>query len=288
MSHREPRIPHDPPQWTGDAPEHDPWPRRPEAEQREERPGRPADELAEDPFAERLPDDDAGDEETGDPIAADAVDDAADDDEQPEEPEEQEEPEPELPPAPEGELDSGDEPEDEAEVAERAAAEHAAGEIDIPEGYDVIEGYPAGHRRRVAVVVARFNGELTNRMLAGALAELEQAGVAADAVTVMPVPGAFELPLGAMALAKTRRYSCVVALGCVIRGETPHFDYVAGEAASGIQLAAIETGVPVAFGVLTCESRDQAEARIDKGAEAVRTALEMADVFAQVRASARA
>src|SRR5581483_5932449 len=112
-------------------------------------------------------------------------------------------------------------------------------------------------------------------------------GVAADAVTVMPVPGAFELPLGAMALAKTRRYSCVVALGCVIRGETPHFDYVAGEAASGIQLAAIETGVPVAFGVLTCDTREQAEARVEKGAEAVRTALEMADVFGQVRASVR-
>jgi 6,7-dimethyl-8-ribityllumazine synthase len=102
----------------------------------------------------------------------------------------------------------------------------------------------------------------------------------------MPVPGAFELPLAAMALAKTRRYSCIVALGCVIRGETPHFDYVASEAASGLQLAAIETGVPVSFGVLTCETREQAEARVGKGAEAVRTALEMADVFAQLRATA--
>ena len=72
-----------------------------------------------------------------------------------------------------------------------------------------------------------------------------------EAITVMPVPGAFELPLAAMALAKTRRYACIVALGCVIRGETAHFDYVAGEAASGLQLAALETGVPVAFGVLT-------------------------------------
>jgi len=91
-----------------------------------------------------------------------------------------------------------------------------------------------------------------------------------------------------MALAKTRRYACVVALGCVIRGETPHFDYVAGEAASGLQLAALETGVPVSFGVLTVESTEQAEARVDKGAEAVRTALEMADLFAQLRASAQA
>ena len=87
----------------------------------------------------------------------------------------------------------------------------------------------------------------------------------------MPVPGAFELPLAAMALAKTRRFACIVALGCVIRGDTPHFDYVAGEAASGLQLAAIETGVPVAFGVLTLERLDQAEPRIAKGAEAVRT-----------------
>ena len=111
--------------------------------------------------------------------------------------------------------------------------------------------------------------------------------VVQDAVTVMPVPGAFELPLAAMALAKTRRYACVVALGCVIRGETPHFEYVAGEAASGLQLAALETGVPVAFGVLTVDVVEQAEARISKGAEAVRTALEMADAFAQLRATAR-
>ena len=102
----------------------------------------------------------------------------------------------------------------------------------------------------------------------------------------MPVPGAFELPLAAMALAKTRRFACVVALGCIIRGDTPHFDYVASEAASGLQLAAIETGVPVSFGVLTLDRRDQAEPRFDKGAEAVRTALEMADLFSNLRAAA--
>jgi 6,7-dimethyl-8-ribityllumazine synthase len=106
----------------------------------------------------------------------------------------------------------------------------------------------------------------------------------------MPVPGAFELPLGAMALAKTRRYACVIALGCVIRGDTPHFEYVAGEAASGLQLAGLETGVPVAFGLLTCESRRQAEERAggekgNKGAEAARTALEMADALSRLRAS---
>jgi 6,7-dimethyl-8-ribityllumazine synthase len=105
-------------------------------------------------------------------------------------------------------------------------------------------------------------------------------------VTVMPVPGAFELPLAAMALAKTRRYACLVALGCVVRGETPHWEYVAGEAASGLQLAALETGVPVAFGVLTVDTVEQAEARVGKAVEAVDSALEMADAFAQLRASA--
>ena len=106
-------------------------------------------------------------------------------------------------------------------------------------------------------------------------------------VTVMPVPGAFELPLAAMALAKTRRYACIVALGAIVRGETPHFDYVASECASGLQLAAIETGVPVSFGVLTVDTVEQAEARIPKAADAVRSALEMADLFARLRASAR-
>src|SRR5207244_5716568 len=149
-------------------------------------------------------------------------------------------------------------------------------------------GAPNGARRGVAVVVARFNGEITTQLLTSALDELERAGVAREAITVVPVPGAFELPLAAMAFAKTRRYACVVALGCVIRGETAHFDYVAGEAASGLQLAALETGVPVAFGVLTVETTEQAEARVEKGAEAVRTALEMADLFAQLRTSVAA
>jgi 6,7-dimethyl-8-ribityllumazine synthase len=171
--------------------------------------------------------------------------------------------------------------------AEGESVEHVSGEIDVPDGYTVLEGTPTGHRRSVAIVVSRFNGGLTNRMLESAIEALEQAGAAPDAVTIMPVPGAFELPLAAMALAKTRRYACVVALGAIVRGETPHFDYIAAEAASGLQLAAIETGVPVAFGVLTVETIEQAEARIDRAAEAVRTALEMADVFAQLRASAR-
>jgi len=166
--------------------------------------------------------------------------------------------------------------------------EHVRGEIDVPSGYTVLEGTPLGNRRSVGVVVSRFNGGLTNRMLERALEALDEAGVAQDAVTVMPVPGAFELPLAAMALAKTRRYACVVALGAIVRGETAHFEYVASECASGLQLAGIETGVPVTFGVLTVENVEQAEARIEKAAEAVRSALEMADLFARLRAGAHA
>ena len=192
------------------------------------------------------------------------------------EPDEEELEEPE-----EGEL------EDEEPIPQlRKPGEHAEGELDIPDDVNLIEGEPDGTRRGVAIVAARFNGEITNRLLDSALDELDRLGVRQDAITVMPVPGAFELPLAAMALAKTRRFACVVALGCVVRGETPHFEYIASEAASGLQLAALETGVPVAFGVLTLENVEQAEARIDKGAEAVRTALEMADAFAQLRASA--
>ena len=179
------------------------------------------------------------------------------------------------------------EPEDEEPIPQlRKPGEHAEGELDIPDDVNLIEGEPDGTRRGVAIVAARFNGEITNRLLDSALDELDRLGVRQEAITVMPVPGAFELPLAAMALAKTRRFACVVALGCVVRGETPHFEYIASEAASGLQLAALETGVPVAFGVLTLENVEQAEARIDKGAEAVRTALEMADAFAQLRASA--
>jgi 6,7-dimethyl-8-ribityllumazine synthase len=170
----------------------------------------------------------------------------------------------------------------------RVARQHAAGELDVPDDIDLLEGEARDTHRGVGIVVSRFNGEIVNRLLASALAELEQAGVDKETITVMAVPGAFELPVGAMALAKTRRYSCIVALGCVIRGETAHFDYIAGEAASGLQLAALETGIPVAFGVLTVDTTEQAEARVDKGADAVRTALEMADLFSQLRSTAQA
>jgi 6,7-dimethyl-8-ribityllumazine synthase len=184
------------------------------------------------------------------------------------------------------ELPVDEEEKEEVPQLRVADQQHAYGELDIPDDVNVLEGSPDGARRGVAIVASRFNGEITNRLLEAAIEELDEAGVRREAITVMPVPGAFELPLAAMALAKTRRYACVVALGCVVRGETPHFDFIASEAASGLQLAALETGVPVAFGVLTVDMVEQAEARVSKGAEAVRTALEMADAFAQLRASA--
>jgi 6,7-dimethyl-8-ribityllumazine synthase len=192
-------------------------------------------------------------------------------------PVEEEAPELTVAPAPAVEEQPAEEPEPDEEP------QHAVGDLQIPGGYSVLEGTPNGQRRTVAIVVSRFNGEITNRLLESALGALDEAGVTREAVLVMPVPGAFELPIAAMALAKTRRYSCVVALGCVIRGETPHFDFVAGEAASGLQLAGIETGVPVSLGLLTCDTAEQAEARVERGAWAARTALEMADAFAQLR-----
>jgi 6,7-dimethyl-8-ribityllumazine synthase len=175
----------------------------------------------------------------------------------------------------------------EEEAPEVEPAGHLPGELDIPDGVAVLEGSPSGADRTVGIVVSRFNGEISNQLLESALDALGAAGVSEARITVMPVPGAFELPIGAMALAKTRRYSCVVALGCVVRGETAHFEYVAGEAASGLQLAGLETGVPVAFGVLTVDTAEQAEERVEKGAEAARAALEMADLFSQVRHQAK-
>jgi 6,7-dimethyl-8-ribityllumazine synthase len=178
-----------------------------------------------------------------------------------------------------------------AEPEAEPVAQHAAGELRVPDGYTVLSGGVDG-RRTVAVVVSRFNGEITNRLLERALEELEEVGVTRDSIMVMPVPGAFELPLAAMALAKTRRYACVVALGCVIRGDTPHFDYVAGECARGLMDAGLTTGVPVIFGVLTTENLAQAEeradiARMNKGRESMEAALEMIDLLAPPPRAAR-
>lgn len=138
----------------------------------------------------------------------------------------------------------------------------------------------AAHGRRLAIVAARFNADIVDAMLQGAVAAWERQGGRTEDLTVVRTPGAFELPLAARELARTGRFDAVVALGCVIRGDTAHFDFVAGEAASGIARAAYDTGVPVAFGVLTTENVEQALERalpgkMDKGGEALESALEM-------------
>jgi len=124
---------------------------------------------------------------------------------------------------------------------------------------------------RFAILVARFNSVITEKLLEGAREALAKAQV-----EVFRVPGAFELPLAAKMLANTHRYHGIIALGAVIRGDTPHFDYVAGEAARGLQNVALETGIPVSFGVLTTDTLAQAESRTNKGFDAAMTAIEMA------------
>ncbi len=121
-----------------------------------------------------------------------------------------------------------------------------------------LSGGLRGEGLRIAVVVARFNQFITQKLLDGARDALGRHGVAEDDVTVVWVPGSFELPLTARTLAQTGSYDAVVCLGAVIRGETTHYDMVAGQAASGISRASLDTGVPVIFGVLTCETTDQA------------------------------
>ena len=135
---------------------------------------------------------------------------------------------------------------------------------------------------RIAIVAARFNSHVTLRLLGGARRGLAEAGVADDDVTVAWVPGSLEIPLAAQALAAT--HDAVICLGCVIRGETAHFEYVAGETAAGITRAALDTGIPVIFGVLTVDDREQAHDRLGgkeghKGEEAALTAIEMVSLL---------
>jgi 6,7-dimethyl-8-ribityllumazine synthase len=131
---------------------------------------------------------------------------------------------------------------------------------------------------KFAIVVARFHAAITEAMLSCARRALEDSG--AEELDIFHVPGAFELPLMVKLLAQRRVYHAFVALGAVIRGETPHFDFVSAEAARGLQQVALETGVPVAFGVLTTDTLQQAQARISKGRDAALTAIEMARLAA--------
>ena len=143
---------------------------------------------------------------------------------------------------------------------------------------------------RVATVVARFNQHVTSLLEAGAVETLTDHGVVGDDAPVFRVPGAFELPVVAKRLAESGRWDAVVCLGAVIRGDTPHFDYVAGECAAGLTRVALDTGVPIVFGVLTTDDLDQALARAggaegNKGSEAAATALETAALLRSLPAS---
>jgi 6,7-dimethyl-8-ribityllumazine synthase len=140
---------------------------------------------------------------------------------------------------------------------------------------------------RVAIVVSRFNDFVTGRLLDGARAALTDAGVAAADVEVLHVPGAFEIPMAAQRVAETGKVDAVVCLGCLIRGETPHFEYIASACAHGITAAAASTGVPMSFGVLTTNSAEEALERAaagpsNKGREAADAAVEMARLFARL------
>jgi 6,7-dimethyl-8-ribityllumazine synthase len=151
-------------------------------------------------------------------------------------------------------------------------------------------GTPSGHGRRFAVVASRFNETVTQKLVDGALDALVRHGAAADDVDVVWVPGAWELPGAARRLLATERYHALVALGAVIRGDTPHFDYVAGEASRGIADASVAFETPIGFGVLTCDTMAQAEARAggehgNKGWDAALAALEMADLFDRLDAA---
>ena len=151
-----------------------------------------------------------------------------------------------------------------------------------------IEGQLSATGLRFAIVVSRFNSFITERLLGGAMDALERSGAGADSIDVIKVPGSWEVPLVAGEVARQHRYDAVICLAAVIRGETPHFDYVAAEAAKGVAHAAIDTGVPVAFGVLTTNTLEQAIDRAgakggNKGFDAAMTAIEMANLLRSLR-----
>jgi len=154
---------------------------------------------------------------------------------------------------------------------------------------NTIEGTLDAKGLRFAIVVSRFNSFITDRLLAGALDALARHGAADKSIEVVKVPGAWEMPVVVGELAKQKKHDAIICLGCVIKGDTPHFDYVAGEAAKGIANASLAQGVPVAFGVLTTHTLEQSIDRAgaksgNKGADAAMTAIEMANLLKRLRA----
>ena len=153
---------------------------------------------------------------------------------------------------------------------------------------NVIEGQLSSAGLRFAIVVARFNSFITDRLLTGALDALKRTGAAEEQIDIIRIPGSWEFPITARAVAAQKRHDAINCLGAVIRGDTPHFEFVAGEAASGLARVAAETGVPVAFGVLTTNTVEQAVDRSgaksgNKGFDAAMTAIEMASLLRQLK-----
>ncbi len=152
----------------------------------------------------------------------------------------------------------------------------------------VIQGQLSAAGLKFAIIVGRFNSFVTDRLLAGALDALARSGANVDYIEVVKVPGSWELPVVAGELARQGRHDALICLGTVVRGETPHFDYVAGEAAKGLGQIAAQNGLPIAFGVLTCNTLEQAIDRAgakggNKGFDAAMTAVEMANLMRQLR-----
>jgi len=155
-----------------------------------------------------------------------------------------------------------------------------------------IDGSLSAEGLRFGIVVSRFNSFITERLLQGAVDALECAGASSKSIDVAHVPGSFELPLTAKKLATTGKYDALIAIGCIIRGETAHYDYVCSETARGLQLAQMDTGVPIMFCVLTCDTLEQAVDRAglkcgNKGFEAGLGAIEMAQLSRKLRSAAK-
>jgi 6,7-dimethyl-8-ribityllumazine synthase len=157
--------------------------------------------------------------------------------------------------------------------------------------HKVFEGHLEAKGLKFALIASRFNSFITERLLTGAMDALTRAGASAGDIEVVKVPGSWEMPVAAAELARQKRHDGIICLGAVIRGETPHFDYVAGEAAKGLAQVALETGIPIAFGVLTTNTLEQAIDRAgakggNKGFESAMTAIEMANLLRRLRTQA--
>lgn len=155
-------------------------------------------------------------------------------------------------------------------------------------GVRELQGALDATKYRVVIVASVFNDDIVNALLEGAVGAWTKHGGIPEKLLVARVPGAFELPVTALRFAKTGQYDAIVALGCVIRGDTPHFEYVAGECARGLQAVSCDTGIPVIFGVLTVNTHEQAHERAsvnadNKGGESMEVALEMADLLAKIK-----